>query len=269
MQKIWSTDLLVFGMLSTIILLWALAETPTLKKGLVTGVSIGLVSLVDPIIFAFLPWAIIWLWFNAQAPWQTRLTTIATVLVLLATTIAPWLVRNYIVFDQFAFIKSNFGRELWVGNNKNATGWHHETADAFALLSPEERHHLDQLNEAQRHHYFHQKGVEFIKHHPGQFVRLSAIRFVGYWTNRKMKRSLGARIASAAYLVLLAVGMIGLYLAHRQGREVQLPILVFLSLPIPYYITAFKLLHYRFPVEVILTVFAGYALYRVHDRFSA
>ena len=36
--------------------------------------------------------------------------------------IAPWLVRNYLVFDHVIFIRGDLGSELRTGNNPLATG---------------------------------------------------------------------------------------------------------------------------------------------------
>jgi len=43
----------------------------------------------------------------------------AAVLLLFTIGLAPWTIRNYCVFGKFIVLRSNFGLELWLGNNPN------------------------------------------------------------------------------------------------------------------------------------------------------
>lgn len=252
-HRIRPTTLFVFCLLLVILQFLKLVEAPTLKKSILIGVSLGITSLIDPIIFAFWPFGLGWVFFTGQANWKRRVGTIAVVLVTLSATISPWLVRNYVVFGRFVFIKSNFSRELWYGN----AGWD--------LLSIADRRYLDGADEGEQSTFYRKKAFQFIGNHPLQFVRLTAIRFSRFWMLTKSKPGLAATIARISYLVLLVLGAAGVCLSLHKGRNIHLLLLAMLSLPIPYYLTNFARFRYRFPIEPILMVFAGYAIWRLYD----
>lgn len=250
-QKIWSTNLFVFCLFLVILQFFKLAEAPTLKRSILTGLSLGITSLIDPIIFAFWPFALAWLFFKGDGVWRTRLAAVMVVLLTLSATISPWLVRNYLVFDQFAFIKSNFSKELYVNTKQE--------------LSIVERQHLEGINEAQRGNFYRKKAFEFIRNHPVQFVRPVAERSILYWTLIGPRGGKGAIFAGISYLALLALAIGGVCLSLRKGRDVQLLLLAVLSLPLPYYLAAVGYLRYRFPIEAILMVFGSHAMYRLYE----
>jgi len=252
-HRILPINLFVFCLLLVILQFLTLVEAPTLKKSIIIGVSLGITSLIDPIIFAFWPFALGWVFFAGQANWKKCVGTIAVVLVTLLATISPWLVRNYVVFGRFVFIKSNFSRELWYGNAGRD------------LLSIAERQYVGRIDEGEQSNFYRKKAFHFIRNHPVHFARLTAIRFSRFWMLTKSKPGLAAIIAKISYLALLVLGTAGVCLSLRKGRDIHLLHLALLSLPLPYYLTNFGRFHYRFPVEPILMVFGSYALYRLYE----
>ena len=73
--------------------------------------------LVNPAVLSLLPFLLGWLVWEARrdgAPW-IKFSSV-TILVF-AIALVPWTVRNYLVFGKFIVLRSNFGLELWLGNN--------------------------------------------------------------------------------------------------------------------------------------------------------
>lgn len=86
-------------------------------RGMSAGVTGGVLALINvsplPIIaFAFLFPAL-----KNRPPWAMA-QSIAVATVVLAIVVAPWLVRNALVFHTFVPLRSNSGYEVFQGNNE-------------------------------------------------------------------------------------------------------------------------------------------------------
>jgi 4-amino-4-deoxy-L-arabinose transferase-like glycosyltransferase len=269
-QKIWSTDLFVCGILVGLWQFLRLREAPTVNNAAWTGVTLGLISLVDPIIFAFWPLALAWLLVQRQSPWLARLRASVVVVALLWVTITPWLVRNYLVFGHFVFIKSNLGYVLWSANASPPPALEtspegnrapqQETGSSPGNSSLQE----DEGEEAA----MDQQALRLMRQHPWQYASNILQRVPRYWLLVKPGGSLQSVTARGAYYILLCLAAVGLCLSLQASADVRLLQIALLALPLPYYLTVVRLLHYRFPVEVLLMFFASYALWRVLGRSS-
>jgi 4-amino-4-deoxy-L-arabinose transferase-like glycosyltransferase len=225
------------------------------------GLLWGVAALTNPSLCVMLPFWFAWM---AAARWRSGLQVATPALwatLLFVLTLAPWTVRNYRLFGHFIFVKSNFGAELWLGNNPQVTegftGWLHPMVNAAEL---------EQLNELGEYAYMQEKqreGVKFIRGNPVLFLRHAAMRVVDTWAGTlyfkedPWIRSLGlGRIALAFTLVFSLTAAVGLvHVARRDWLEFLPLILSVLIFPIPYYITHSSL-RYRHPVDPVLTLLA-------------
>ncbi len=87
--------------------LWG-RRTPSAGRTAAWGVGGGLAALVSPVLGAC--WAVLTLADAAQA---RRLRPLAVAAVACALTVAPWVVRNAVVFGRFIPVKSNLAYELY------------------------------------------------------------------------------------------------------------------------------------------------------------
>lgn len=257
-QKIWSTDMFVCGLLVSFLLCLRLAARPSLNRASLAGVSLGLTSLVDPISCAFWPFALAWMLAKARAAWKTRLCTAGVAVLVCLGTVTPWLVRNYAVFGHFVFIKSNFATVLLLANTPRTRPSLHapappERATGLPGSSPDAIPGTVSTHDTAA-------AVRYLQNAPAAYLRNTARRVARYWLLTKETAKRGAAAAALAYAGVLGLGMLGLVWSWRQGSGVQLVRLAILALPLPYYLTVVRLLHYRYPVEVFLMIFAGYAL---------
>ena len=108
-QKIWSTSLFTCCLLLVILQFLRQAEQPHIKGGVYLGTLLGFTALTEPAVVSAYPFATLWLYLKANGEWGTVTKTVAAMLIAFFLSISPWLVRNYIVFEQFVFIKSNLG----------------------------------------------------------------------------------------------------------------------------------------------------------------
>jgi 4-amino-4-deoxy-L-arabinose transferase-like glycosyltransferase len=219
----------------------------------VMGAYCGLAALVNPALLMALLALMGW------AAWQTRKTLryspLLGLLVLLLV-FAPWPIRNARALGAFIPLRSTVGLELWMGNRAGATGFLDESV--FPLFN---RWEYDQYVAKGEVAYMRDKSAlakSYIRAHPAEFLRLSGIRFVRFWTGTGSK---GGSILFAIHALLTsclgAVGMWRLWQRRRFGVAVLflLPLMLF---PLPYYITHAEF-RYRLVVDPLLTILAASA----------
>jgi 4-amino-4-deoxy-L-arabinose transferase-like glycosyltransferase len=249
----WETclsTLLLVGMMALVLhcerrpsgLLWALM-----------GAYSGLAALVNPSLLPPLLTLLGW------AAWQTRKTLwyLPVALLALFVVFAPWPMRNARVLHAFIPLRSTVGFELWVGNRAGASGFLDESQ--FPIFN---RREYDQYAANGEVAYMGDKSAlakAYIRRYPGEFLRLSAVRFVRFWTGTGNKD--GSLIFVLHAVLTTSLGFIGIWRLVREGRLrlaalFLLPLMVF---PLPYYITHAEF-RYRLVVDPLLTIVAAYAL---------
>lgn len=104
------------------------------RRRWLVGVLYGLASLVKPI---FLVGPVLSAAQDVMERRPPRKVAIRFMIVtaLLCVAIAPWTVRNYVVFDRFLPVSANGGWVLWWGNNENSLGgmqkWSSDQMNAY------------------------------------------------------------------------------------------------------------------------------------------
>jgi hypothetical protein len=126
----------------------------------------------------------------AASPRRPRLRGMIVLLLTSGVVVTPWIVRNYKVFGTFVPLRSNFGLELWLGNNPEANGktysfdWD-DPSDSFIRLHPYasgyERDHLMQVGEIRYMQDKFHLAREWIITHPRRFTALTLRRLRLFW----------------------------------------------------------------------------------------
>jgi 4-amino-4-deoxy-L-arabinose transferase-like glycosyltransferase len=114
-RNLWDTSLFTCCLLLIILTFLKLASHPDVKQGTYLGILLGFTALLNPVIVGTYPFGFAWLYLKAETTRRTIIKVMSLMLIILGLVTSPWLVRNYLVFGQFAFIKSNFGNELYLG----------------------------------------------------------------------------------------------------------------------------------------------------------
>ena len=231
-------------------LLWALM-----------GAYCGLAALVNPSLLPALLALMGW------AAWRTRETFwyLPVALLVLSVVFAPWPIRNARVLHTFIPLRSTVGFELWVGNRAEASGFLDESQ--FPLFNRWEYEQYVAKGEAA---YMRDKSTvakAYIRAHPGEFLRLSGVRFVRFWSGTGNKD--GSIFYAIHALLTTSLGFMGIWRLVR-ARRLRLAVLFLLPLmvfPLPYYITHAEF-RYRLVVDPLLTMLAGYAVSGAHEPSS-
>jgi hypothetical protein len=229
-----------------------------MKKSILAGLNFGIALLTFPATLSFLPFALGWLLLRGGHELRTRAINAGFVILVVIVTVSPWQIRNYCVFDRFIPIKSNFTREIYWGN-------------LFDKQSTAERRYLDSIDEGQKSAFYWKKALDSILTNSTQVAARSAERFILYWKSfprlggpwAPKTGRIEEQAAGIFYLLILSLGVAGVCLTLLKGRDVQLLVIAILTLPIPFYLTIFTRLRYRFPVEPILMLFACYTVYKL------
>jgi len=236
------------------------------------GLLWGFAVLVNPTLCLALPFLMAWLTYSRRrTDALPSLRPLLRVTLLFVLAILPWTARNYFVLDGFMFIKSNFGLELWLGNNGSVP-----VNDVYASqLNPMVNHQqLFQLAFTGELPYMRAKqrvAVAFIRANPGTFLKLFSRRVLDTWTawydSRIDKWIVALRLGwvwaafCGAFSLLAGAGLI---MSLRRKFLDTLPlVLCAMLIPFPYYVTHSSL-RYRHPIDPILTLFAVYAVTRMY-----
>ncbi len=175
--------------------------------------------------------------------------------------VAPWTLRNYFVFGKFVPVRSNLGLVLWMGNHEGTFGFD-------ASLSPywnlDEAVLYQKMGEMAYMKEKKHEAIAFMKSHPAATLKSTLHNVWTFWfdvTNHLANPWRGRQLTSIdliANAIVILCCVLGTFLALRTRNPagiLYLAILVFF--PLVHYFTR-PALRFRFAIEPILMVLAGY-----------
>jgi len=274
----WAWDQSLSALLLTLLLCatYKMREVPSASVawagyGLLWGVS----ALANPTLCVLLPFLLGWMVFcrcRSGVPW---LRPVLRLVFFLLLAVLPWMARDYFVVDGFVPIKSNFGVELWLGNNATVTTgvWSPEN---HPMNNFSQRLSLIMNGEPGYARDRQRAALAFIHANPRRFAELLGRRVADTWTavydsrEDKWMNVLHLRMAEVYFCIALsAFAAIGLVLSLRRSVMEALPLAVcVVAFPIPYYLTHTSL-RYRHPIDPVLTLFAVYVAAQVISRLGS
>jgi 4-amino-4-deoxy-L-arabinose transferase-like glycosyltransferase len=250
----WETCLSTLLLVGMIALALRCEQKPSMSLWALMGAYCGLAALVNPALLMALLASLGW------AAWQTRKTLrnspLLSLLVLLVV-FAPWPIRNARALGAFIPLRSTVGLELWMGNRAGATGFLDESV--IPIFNRGEYDEYVLKGEAA---YMQDKSAlarAYVRAHPSEFLRLSGVRFIRFWTGAGTRDGSVIFILHAVLTTALgATGILRLWQRRRfsQAALFLLPLMLF---PLPYYITHAEF-RYRLVVDPLLTILAAYAV---------
>jgi 4-amino-4-deoxy-L-arabinose transferase-like glycosyltransferase len=257
---LWVWDTALIALLLSLIFWVTLAMRQ--QRGLLPWAGYGALwvvgVLVNPSILSLFPFLLGWLMWEARkqsAPWAKPA---AVALLVFAIGLIPWTIRNYRVFGKFIVLRSNFGLELWLGNNPQVG------ADTFAQWvhpndNPAEAEKYKQMGEIAYMEQRERDAFQFMRTHPADTALFMFRRFVNNWIgiSDSPKDTWNASpLYGKAFLFLNSVialaSLTGVLLAYRNHLPDAAPYgFVLLIFPLVFYLTHSSL-RYRFPIDPIL-----------------
>ncbi len=221
--------------------------------------------LINPSLLSVLPFLAGW------ALWQARRDSLpwmkfsAAALLVFAIALVPWTIRNYRVFGKFIVLRSNFGLELWLGNNPGVpdtwSPWLHPND------SREEAEKYNRMGEIAYMEAKQREAFAFMRTHPADTLNFVFRRFINNWlaiTDNPADAWSASPLRLKAFIVLNVLfsvfTLLGALLANRSKPVEAFPyLMVLLIFPLVFYLTHSSL-RYRFPMDPIMIVLAAFGV---------
>lgn len=210
-----SSELYFIAMVLAGTYFWVRPEGNRWVNLLICGVIWGLACYLRPVILLY-PAALV----IAALSQGLRETGIAVIkggvaIAMILLIVSPWTMRNEAVLGKAYTVSSNFGPNLWMGNNPDSTG-------GYMPLPPETK----EMTEVEREEYLGKLAKAYIREDIPRFVRESLGRIVTLhnretigvvWNEAQLTARIGETgirltkaLATGYWFVLLALALAGL-----------------------------------------------------------
>jgi hypothetical protein len=293
-----SESLYALTIAGTLYFAYTFWEAPTARNAVLLGVVLGLAALTRPeaLLLAVLL-AVTWFVRAGARPWRERLARVSVVGGVVLLVLAPWIIRNLLVFDETVTVSDSQGTVLATGNCDGAYyGPLIGTFDIECIFdafdaTPAERAEImagggpalgrflyeqpgDESvsqGEAQR------VGLDYMREHAGRVPLVAAARVARawdvIWPNQQVRFNSfverrgvwPSRVAIAVHWVVLALSVWALVVARRR-RLVVAPLVVVCVMAIIAPAMSLGLPRYRLAADVALMVLAAIGVDALLDR---
>jgi hypothetical protein len=249
----------------------ALAEQPTLVRGVILGVSLGITTLLRQSVLPFAILLFVWLLWVAwrSGHLQHMVGALAVAGLVLALAILPFTLRNYRVYGDFLLLNSNAGYAMYSAQHPMHGVSFQEHAAAPLPKG------LRGLNEPQLDRELMRLGIRFVLADPVRYLRLSLSRVLDYfefWPTAD-STTLYDVGRTASFGLFLPFMLYGLWLAMRRSGPLHTPaawarfsitplalILLFMVSYSLLHILTWAMPRYRLPVDAVALSLAALAL---------
>jgi 4-amino-4-deoxy-L-arabinose transferase-like glycosyltransferase len=243
------------------------------------GLSIGTMALVGNAGLAIVP-ALLWQLYRQLDQSRQTAYQFAVVILCALLVVAPWLVRNEVMLGH-PVLNTNFGFNLYIGNNANADGRYISMSDT-PLGAPAFQEMLRSRGEYETYKYLGNLAKQYILENPGHTIALGMKKAVLFWEPPNVASSggLGETLArwvnySEHWLLLIGFVIFSIWSARRDRRYLFLTaaVVFYTAMHMPFYPFA----RYRVPIMPIVCLGAGFAAdlllccwsRTINGRFSA
>jgi Tfp pilus assembly protein PilF len=247
-------------------------ETLSATRSFFCGVAVGLLALNRENAILLIP--IVALWCSAKA--VRRRTALVAVSWGVAVILLPVAVRNAAFGHEFRLTTSQFGPNLFIGNNDQANGTYVPLRKGHGNAAYEQRDAIELAESALRRSltsgevsaYWRDRAIAWIREHPGKSLRLvlrkTALLLNGTeaadtedpYTYAESSSVLRLILAVFNFGVLAPLAALGMFTARDKLREnwlIWVWCLVYLCGMLPFFV----LDRYRYPVVPLLAILGG------------
>lgn len=223
------------------------------------GLFWAFAALTNPSLCVLLPFLMCWLMLERRKSVAPTVSLAARAALFFVLGLLPWTVRNYWAMDGFVPVKSNFGVELWLGNNPVVQ--HIYSPQLHPWVNLNQALQLAMNGEVNYSRLTGRAALRFIATHPGRFLELFAERVGDTWTAQydvktdpwlmELHLEKGYVVYYSAFSLLALTGL--LVAGYTYRSEAAPLILTVLLFPVIYYITHSGA-RYRHPIDPVLCV---------------
>jgi len=238
-RVVWEMSLSAYLLSLALLLTLRMADAPPRPRAWIGfGVLWGVLAITNTAVLSMLPFCLLYLaW---RLPLRSRQFAGFGLCILAAgIVVSPWLVRNYDVFGKFVFVRDNLALEIHMANNEQSNGlW---TRGEHPGNDPEAMRRFQQLGEIPFMQEKQQQVREFVREHPGEFIRFTLARVLYFWIGPPQANIVaGYDLMIARHLMFIlpaAFAFAGLWLTLRNRKRGGFLLACFLLIyPLPYYL---------------------------------
>jgi len=239
-------------------------ESPTLRRWLGLGLTLGLATLLRQTILVFAPFLLLWLFWELRRK-NIRWWYFGVPIMVMFLVIVPWTVRNYMIYHQLLPLNSNAGYALYASNHPHlGTQWSNEN---IVVPVPEE---LSGQNEAQLNDALSQKAVEFILADPRRYLWLTlskTLEYFKFWPSQDsgLISNLNRVLSFGLYLPFMVAG---LFMSFSRWRS-YVPLFLFSIVHTGIHLLSWPAPRYRLSVDAVLMIFAALAVLHLFRQLSS
>ena len=271
-RVVWEMSLSAFLLSLALLLTLGMADAPPRPRVWIGfGLLWGLLALTNTAVLSLLPFCLLYLLW--RLPGSLRQLGGPILCILVAGLVAtPWLVRNYLAFGKFVFVRDNLPLEMYTANNAQSTGlW---TRSEHPGNDPEAMRKFQELGEIRFMEEKQQQFREFLREHPGQFFRFTLDRVLYFWIGPPQANIVaGYDLMIARHLMFIlpaAFAFAGLWLTLHEKKTGGFLLACFLLIyPLPYYLVN-PFPRYKHAIEpemILLAVFLFWEASRTQLRW--
>jgi hypothetical protein len=235
------------------------------------GALWGLIALSNASLLMVLPAIVLWIVWPGLRRLRIALSTwagAALMSVVFCVVLAPWVIRNECVMHAFVPTRSNLGIELYASTlpSHDALPW----GTALPLWAGDPEFQLFvRMGELRFAAMRGEQARERIAADPGRFWRWTLDRFLFFWDGTPHppdRKPVQEFLRELSYSFLSLCGLLGLALMlSRRVSGAGLILLIFVLLPIPYYLVTVQA-RFRHPLEPLIAVLAVYLFRSTSSR---
>jgi len=253
---IWDFAASAFLLSAVFIVTLDVARRNSRKLWLALGVLWAIMALTNPALLSLMPFTFLYALYLNHRAGRRWLASLALAGVVFAAMVAPWLIRNEIVFGRAIFLRSNFWFEFHMGNYhfSNGLGW----AGKHPAGNPAELQKYAAMGEIGYIDHYKQVGLRFVREYPGEFRELTLHRALWFWDGTPLNYQAREWWQPWEFWPLSALGWLGLiFVLTRQSKGWFLFAAALIVYPLPYYFV-YPVAKYRHAIEPMLLLLAVY-----------
>jgi hypothetical protein len=193
-------------------------------RGAATGLLLGAATLVRPVaLLVPIVLTITGRPLGGGPGLRARLGASLVAFLCIGAVVAPWSLRNHAVFGEVVLVSTNFGPNLWMGNNPDTTGRYQALPDRVATMGEIAR---DETLKAEAFDYIRSDPAAFARRFFTKIVYMFGRETTGVtWNSRGIEARYGPApltplkaVSTAYWYAMLALALAGLArLARLRG----------------------------------------------------
>jgi Flp pilus assembly protein TadD len=259
---------------------WRIATkrgSPTLIESLLLGLAIGFTAMAIATALFLIPLVVVAIWLRRGPP-VARTICLKTALFLVGIGIgtSPCWIHNYVFARDPVLLSAHGGVNFWIGNNPTANGYPRfppglragQTAMLEDSITSAETAFARTLKRSEVSAYWSGKAWDYIRTHPGEWIRLLMIKGRNFWnafqyddlsiiTNLREQGVIFPGLYFGLLAILALPGMAWAWRASPSSRWIIAAVLLHMAAVLTVFITE----RYRLPIVPGLTVMGAYGLW--------